>query len=471
MARRDVYLYQQIADKIAQDIDSGLYVSGDKLPSLRSLVRHFQVSLATAVQALTVLESQGRVEARPKSGYYVLPVIKTAPPAISRSSRSANKVSVGQLAQSLVEESRSKGLIRLGAAVPGTDLLPLGKLGRSLAGASRRHYLESGVYGDSQGHIDLRRAIARLMKTCDVSCKPGNIIVTNGCLEALTLSLRAITKPGDTVALESPTYFGVLQVMESLGLKALELATHPNEGIDLTALKYAVNHYPLKACVLMPSFSNPLGALMPNQNKRQVVHLLEKNQIPLIEDDVYGSLSHSGRRPPSAKSFEQHGGVIYCSSISKILAPGYRLGWIAAGRYHEKIAYQKFLGNISTSSIPQLALSEYLHSPGFRRQQQKNISVYRQRMEQLRHTVLRYFPSDTPMTEPQGGFILWVELPKEVDCMKLYVNAIQKGVAISPGVLFSAKPQYRHHIRLSCGVVQTDEMKRGIKILAKLISK
>lgn len=465
-----VFLYQKIASLIASDIEAGLYITGDKLPSLRNMVQLHQISLATAVQALNLLVDQGLLEAKNKSGYYVIGALTAAVPAMSKPPSKARIVSVGQLAQSLVAESQSKKLIRLGAAVPGGDLLPLAKLSRSLAGVARRHYKEAGVYGESQGHILLRRQIARLMANGACRCSPDQIIITNGCLEALTLSLRAICKRGQTVAVESPTYFGVLQVIESLGLKALEIATHANDGIDVSALRASIKKNVINACVLMPSFSNPLGSLMPEGNKEQVVHMLEKANIPLIEDDVYGSLAHEGKRPPMAKSFEQQGGVIYCASFSKTLAPGMRLGWIVAGKHHDEIAYQKFLGNISTASLPQIALAEFLASPAYRRLQKKNIQTYKQRMEQLRFLIMRYFPAGTRLSSPKGGFILWVELPKSFDSMELYKQALQKGVAISPGILFSSRGQYKNHIRLSCGSALSESMVRGVKILGRLLA-
>ena len=298
---------------------------------------------------------------------------------------------------------------------------------------------------------------------------PDDIIITNGCLEALGLALRAVAKSGDTIAIESPTYFGVLQVIESLGMKALEIPTHARSGIDPAALAKSIKQRRIAACVLMPTFNNPLGSAMPDAHKQEVVYLLAKNGIPLIEDDMYGALSYEPRRPKSAKAFDSHGNVLYCSSFSKTVSPGLRIGWILAGRYQEQVRYQKFLDNICTASHPQLTLAEFLAKDGYRRCVRHAVRVYRQRMEQFRHWLTEAFPKGTRISNPQGGFLLWVELPESVNCLDLYQKAREKKIAITPGVLFSAQGQYQHHIRLSCGAVEGEQARRSIATLAKLM--
>ena len=471
MALNDSYLYEQIASDLVRAIDKGIHEPGQKLPSLRYISEQYEVSMATVIQAYQHLEQKGLIESRPKSGFFVSDrlAVQSEQPVLSQPDSSPTSVNVGHLAMSLINEARQPGMVRLGAAVPQSELLPLGSLSRTLAGIARRHNRAAATYEQSQGNLDLRKQIVHLMRESGVRCSANDIIITNGCLEAMGLALRAVAKSGDSIAIESPTYFGVLQVIESLGMKVLEIATHPATGIDIDALKKAIKRRRVAACVLMPSFNNPIGSSMPEEHKQQVVALLADNEIPLIEDDVYGALSYASKRPKSAKAYDTRGNVIYCSSFSKTVAPGLRIGWMLAGNYRQQVIYQKFLDNISTTIYPQLTLAEFLSKGGYRRCIRHSARVYQQRMEQLRRWVSEIFPSGTRITNPQGGFLLWVELPKKYNCVELYRKAMDKKIAITPGILFSAQGQYKNHIRLSCGSVEGEQARKSIMALARLL--
>ena len=468
---RENYLYEQLESDLSKDIYKGVYGVDERFPSLRYVSEQYDVSMATVIQAYQQLEVKGLIWSRPKSGYFVSAWQneKLEEPSVSSPKTRPSEVSVGHLAMSLINESRQPGLIKLGAAVPEPDLLPLASLSRTLAGIARRKHTASASYEDAQGNIELRKQIVHLMRESGVRCTAKDIIITNGCLEALGLALRVTAKTGDTIAIESPTYFGILQVIESLGMKALEIPTHAKTGIDPQALKKAIGKQNIAACILMPNFSNPLGATMPTENKQEVVELLAKHKIPLIEDDIYGSLSYESRRPKAAKAYDNNGNVLYCSSFSKTISPGLRIGWILAGKYQEQTLYQKFLDNISTSIYPQLTLAEFLSKGGFRRCVRHSAHIYRQRMDQLRRWVADAFPKGTRITNPNGGFLLWIELPKTYDAVTIYQKAIAKKIAITPGILFSAQDQYKNHIRLSCGAVEGEQARKAINTLVKLL--
>jgi len=464
------FLYEQISKDISSAINDGEYHFNSRLPSLREVSEMYSVSMATAIQAYQTLEDKGLIESRPKSGYYVTSMLnkQIAQPAISQPTVTPTTVTVAQLAMTIVNDARQPRVVNLGAAVPGTDVLPLGQLARSMAGVSRREWKAAGNYEDARGNEVLRKEITRLMRDTGCRCKADEIIITNGCLEALNLALRTVAKPGDTIAIESPTYFGILQTIENLGMRALEIPTHPAHGIEPDALKHALKKQKISACILIPSFSNPLGSCMPEKNKQDIVALLEKAKIPLIEDDVYGFLSYEQPRPKSAKSYDKTGNVIYCSSFSKTVAPGIRIGWMIPGRFTEQVAYQKFLDNISTAVHPQLALAEIIHRGQFKKAVRQSARLYQHRMEQLRYWITEYFPEGTRLTVPQGGFVIWLELPKQIDALELYRKAMEKRISISPGQLFSSQTQYKHHIRLSCGAVDGELAHKSVKTLGKL---
>ena len=468
---RETFLYEQLAADLSQAIHQGIYSIDERLPSLRHISEQYEVSLATAIQAYQNLEQDGLIESRPRSGYYVCPWFaeQLDEPVISQPRPSPTEVNVGYLAMSLINEARQPGLVKLGAAVPEAGLLPLGTLSRTLAGIARRENRAPSRYEETQGNAGLRKQIARLMRDSGVRCTPDDIIITNGCLEALGLALRATSNTGDTIAIESPTYFGVLQVIESSGMKVLEIPTHASSGIDLDALERSIRKRKITACVLMPTFNNPLGSSMPEENKQRLVKMMDRHNIALIEDDVYGSLSYEPRRPKSAKAYDASGNVLYCSSFSKTVAPGLRVGWILAGRFQEQVKYQKFLDNICTASHPQLVMAEFLAKDGYRRCVRHSARIYRQRMDQLRRWVSDAFPKGTRITNPKGGFLLWVELPKTCSSIDLYQKAMAKKIAITPGLLFSAQGQYQHHIRLSCGAIEGEQARKSIGTIARLL--
>jgi len=467
------FLYEQVAEDMRHAITIGTYSSEERLPSLRKITSLYGVSLATAIQAYQWLEDSGFVEARPKSGYYVLPrgCGKACEPEVSNPRMKASEVTVGELALGILEEARRPDLINLGAAVPGEDLLPLKNMSRIYAGVARREEALLGHYEAQQGNELLRKQISRQLRSSGVRVHPDEVIITNGCMEALILSLRAICKVGDTVAIESPSYYGMLQAAELLRLNVLELPTHPRDGVDLNALQQALDKKMINVCLFMPSFNNPLGSSMPHKNRKQLVEMLAAENVPLIEDDIYGDLSYDTPRLPAAKSFDCHGNVLLCSSFSKTLAPGYRIGYVVPGKYFDAVLKRKFLGNVASAGIPQVALAEFLRKGSYERVVRKAALHYKQRTDRLRQLVLQYFPEGTRVTQPQGGFVLWIEMPEHISGVALHDRALAAGISITPGVIFSPGGDYQHHIRMSASAVDGDAIDRAVKTLGELSNK
>lgn len=470
MTATDDFIYTRVAAEMAQAIRSGRIESGARLPSLRSLCTRHGISLSTALQAYRQLEGEGLIEARPKSGYFAAGAVcgVACEPAMSRPSAAPGEVTVARLALDILREARRSGVLNLGAVIPGPELLPLRRLLREMGAWARRRPEIIGGYELPAGNMELREQIARLLARDDCRCRPDEVVVTNGCMEALTLSLRAVAKGGDTIAIESPTFYGILQGIEALGMKALELPTHPRDGVDLDALQQALETQRIAAILLVPSFNNPLGSNMPLANRRRLAQLVERFGVPLIEDDIYGDLGFQQPRLPTVKSFDRSGNVLLCSSFSKTLAPGLRIGYVAPGRYAGRIEHLKLLGNIATAGLPQLALAGYLRHGGYERVVRQAAQTYRQRGERLRRLILEHFPEGTLVTQPQGGFVLWVELPPHLDGVRLYQAALGAGIAITPGVIFSPRGDYRHHVRISCGQVEGAALADGIQRLGRL---
>lgn len=469
-AARKTLLYEQVAGRIARLIERGTFRPGERIPSVRQLSRQQKVSITTALQAVRLLEDQGLVEARPQSGYYVRthPAAALPEPDISSPEPDPTQVNVHELVMMVLRDTQNPNLIQLGAAMPHPDLLATEKLNRILSSVARRAGSASGAYDIPPGCEALRIQIAQRAINAGCHLAPGDIVTTSGCLEAISLSLRAICRPGDTVAIESPTYFGVLEAMESMGLQALEIPTHPRDGISLDALQFAVEHTPVRACITS-NFNNPLGSCMPDENKEALVKLLAAHDIPLIENDVRGELAFSGQRPIAAKAYDRKELVLLCSSFSKDLSPGYRVGWVVPGKFKSTIEWLKYTTNVATATLPQLAIAEFLAGGGYDHHLRRIRRVYAQYVALLSQAVVRHFPQGTRLTRPLGGFVLWVQLPEYVDSLKLYKQALKAGITLTPGYIFSATRQYRSFIRLNAAF-WSDEVERAMGRLGQLIA-
>ena len=462
-------LYERVAIEIARLIEQGTFRAGDRVPSIRQLSKKFAVSINTIMQAYTMLEDQRLIEARPQSGYYVrgrVPEIREKE-HVSRASIKPATVTISDLCKQVMCNMTNRELLPLGSAIPHIQHLPVDKLNRIMAGELRRFSEESVSYQMPLGYERLRVQIARRALAAGISAGPGELLITSGCVEAVLLALRATCKTGDTIAVESPFYFNFLQMIAFLGLKALEIPSTPREGISIEALRYAIEQNKISACLVISNFGNPLGSLMPDERKRELVELLASHKIPLIEDDIYGDLAFANDRPSTAKSFDRSDLVIYCSSFSKTIAPGYRVGWTIAGRFQAEIERLKMMMNVATSSPPQLALAEFLATGGYDHHLRTIRRIHARNISQMADAVVRYFPEGTCMTRPEGGFILWVEMPVGTDSIKLYNRALERGISIVPGPLFSLSGKYRNYIRLSAAL-WTERIESGIRTLGEL---
>ncbi len=449
---RPATLYEQLAAEIDSQIQAGTFQCGDRLPSVRQVSQQKGLSVTTVLQAYHLLEDRGAVEARPQSGYYVrapLPPSPAPQPQITGQPFDPARVRIDDLAMLVLHDVLNKNLVQFGAALPAPELLPTARLNRILARHARSGNPIYNTSGQPEGALELRTQVARRTFLMGCTLAPDDIVITSGCTEALYLALSAVCKPGDLVAIESPTYFGILQVLQSLGLRALEIPTHPTTGISLEALRFAIENHPVKAAVVMTNFNNPLGSLMPVENKRKLVEILAAAEIPLVEDDIYGELSFTGQHPGAAKTYDRQGLVLLASSFCKDVSPSYRIGWIAPGRYKEAVLRLKMATSLSTAVLPQMAIAEFLESGGYDHHLRTIRRAYAQKVSQMAHAVARNFPPDTLLTNPQGGFVLWVEMPPKVDSLALYHQALQAGITLAPGYLFSATPKYRNYIRLN----------------------
>lgn len=466
-------LYEALADDIAQSIRTGVMKFGDRLPSVRQASTSRGVSPSTVFEAYYLLEARGLIRARERSGYYVTADSAALPPEPGMSIPAdvqSKPVDVSELVFEVLESTRTRDVVPLGSAFPSPLLFPLPRLARAMAASVQRMDPWSTVDDMTPGNASLRRQIALRYLADGLQVHTDDIVITNGALEALNLCLMAATRPGDAVIIESPTFYGALQALERVGLRAVEVPTHPREGIDLAALESALIKHSPKACWLMTNFQNPLGSLMPDQNKRDLVQLLTRHDVPLIEDDVYGELYFGSKRPVPAKAFDTEGLVMHCSSFSKCLAPGYRVGWAVPGRYKQAVARHQLTTTLSASAPAQLALAEYLAKGGYDRHLRQLRHALSVQQNEFMQAVIRHFPPGTRATRPNGGYFLWLELPGTVNALDIHRQALSLGISIAPGPMFSAQRAYTNCIRLNYGHPWDKRIAAAVEMLGKLVS-
>lgn len=470
-------LYENLANEFATLIGSGQLRPGDRLPSVRHLARQRALSISTVVQALRTLESRGMVEARPQSGYFVRRrsprVIESVMPA---GAPAPVDVGVSRRLVQVLRANEAPGMVPLGSALPAPELLLAPRLNRLYASIARRQpRLLAGSSHSDLTEAPLRQAITRRALQWGCPIAADELVVTNSCTEAMMLCLRAVTKPGDTVAVESPTYYVMLQLLESMGLRALEIPTDPLTGVSLDALELATRKPAaeggIAACLLIPNGANPLGSVMPDAAKQRLASLLAARDVALIEDDIYGDICFTGSRPRPIHAFDGSGNTMLCTSFSKTVSPSLRVGFVAAGKRAADVVLQKTLTSGKTNPLTQHVIAALMESRGFDVHLRTLRRRFAEQIARTRDAVARHFPAETRVTDPQGGFVLWLELPPEVDCSALHRRAAAEGVAFVPGEMFSAGGQYKNCLRIACGQPWSERLEEGVKRLGQLVAR
>ncbi len=472
-AASENFRYLKLAGEIENKVNLGVYLAGEKLPSIRKLHAQTGYSITTVYQAFIELEKRGIVEARQKSGYYVKPLLHQIlpTPTIKRHRAVPKKVTINNLASSIVESMGDPGMLRLGGTVVDPELLPYKQLMAAVKSIPAKNFKNLlTLYENPMGSRDLRRQIAKRSLHISQKATPDDIVITNGCIEAVSLCLQAIAGPGETIAVESPTYPWILQVIEDLGMFALELSTDPETGIDLDAFKRAVAGNPVSGCILIPNFHNPLGFEMPEARKQALVKFLNDRDIPIIEDDIHGDLFFGRSRPVAMQSFDNKGQVLYCSSFSKTLSPGLRIGWAVPGKYRDKVKRLKLNSSIATASMSQYLVAEFLKSGSYDRHLRTLRGALKNQASNTALAVARHFPPGTRITAPKGGLTLWLELNPAVDGMRVFNVARKQKIAILPGIMCSTTQKYRNFIRISCGFRWNDALEKGIAALGQIVT-
>ncbi|SFU81723.1 aminotransferase-like domain-containing protein [Pseudoduganella namucuonensis] len=465
-----INLYEQLANELGGHIAERVFAPGDRLPSIRHLAQQKRLSISTVLQALRLMEDRGLIEARPQAGYYVRHRARML--AVMTDTEHLKEpafVGINNLLMRVLKANETPGVVQLGSAWPPDELLPIKRIQKGVSAVARRDPALLGKVScyEINEPAFVRQVVRRALDWGKLD--PAEIVSTSSCTEAISLCLRAVAKPGDTIAIESATYFVLLQLIESLGMKALEIPTHPTTGPSIDALELAFNAGLVQACLFIPNANNPLGCIMPEENKKRLAALLSHHGIPLIEDDVYGDLCFTHERPWPVKAYDTTGHVLLCSSFSKAVSPASRVGYVVAGRWAQEVALLKMVSSGSTSTFFQAVLADFLTGSSYEIQVRKMRRALAQRIARMSDAVAASFPHECSISEPQGGFVLWVQMPPQVDALALHGRAVGQGVAFMPGQLFSASGKYGNYLRLNCGNAWSPEVEGAVARLGALV--
>lgn len=480
----DTPLYLQLAHWLRDRIEQAAMGEGTRLPSVRTLAAQREISVSTALQALRWLETRGYIEARPRSGYFVAKRArrvkrgagagepKGAGP--NRWARPAPELDAQSRDHLAIAAAPPPTAVRLDLASAETALYPVERFGVLLRRLAYQHRDLVGSHVRGTGYPALRAQVARQAMQYACELDPDELVVTNGCVEALNLALRAVARPGDIVAVESPTYFVLLQMLRALEMRVYPIPCKPRTGMDIDALKEALDRgVPIKAVVTVANGNNPLGSVLSDTHKRTLVALLREHDVPLIEDDIFGDLCFGETRPRPVRSFDDgHGNVLLCGGFSKSLAPGLRLGWIAGGRFSERVKALKYTTSMATAELQQAAVAELLATGGYALHLRRLKAALQRQQQMLREAVLRFFPVGTEVTDPAGGLVLWAKLPaidgQRRSTRALFEQARAEGIGFAPGHLFGEGEAFDDCLRLNAGNRWTSEVEAAVERLGAL---
>lgn len=467
------FRYVALADEIQENISQGIFSPGEKLPSLRKLHHQLGLSISTVHQAYIELEKRGRVEAREKSGFYVRALLKS-PLAVPKQADVKSlpcKVKVNDLAKTIIKDLQCDDVLQLGASIPARELMPLKQLSRILKSIhSDTLQNQISTYDLCGGSMELREALSKRMMGSAVPVTAEEIITTNGCLDAVSMCLRAVTQPGDAVLVESPAFHCFLQLLEDLNLYVVEIPGKPDEGLSPDAFKKVLSENKIKACLFNSNFQNPLGSVIRIKNKKAILQIAQEYKTPIIEDDIYGDLYFGSKRPGTFKGLDEKGMVLYCSSFSKSLAPGLRTGWTAPGRFFDAVERIKLNSTISSPAIGHTVVARFIQTGAYDRHLRQYRRHLKNQASAMAMAMAKYFPPDTQISFPRGGMFIWVVLNPKADSFDIYQKAYEKKISILPGTLCSTTDKFKNCLRINCGMKWSPRLEKGIKTLGRIIS-
>lgn len=441
------YKYEIFTRDIEMNINNGIYKPGYRLPSVRQIKEQYALSISTVQSGFEHLMIRGLVESIPKSGYYVaysaeVPKVNNFIQPFVRDATFAHHL---HLTSSIRNEEK---LTEFNATAPGDLMMPQKLILRTMQQVIREKGASLLRYYPSHGSAELRDNIIGRAATFQNIIRPEELLVTDGALQGLYIALASICEPGDVIAVESPCVFSALEVIRVLRLKVIEIPVDLQTGFDISFFKRACENVKIKAAIITANFHNPTGLLLSDEQKRALVSIAHQYNVALLENDIYGDLNFQGNRPSTFKTFDDSGLVLTYSSVAKTLSPGIRLGWLAAGKFSHRAEQIRFALGRSVSPLNQEIINRLIKGGSYDRHLRRFKMQLAKNAQFIKHTIAAYFPKETYITTPAGGYSIWVKMPDGTDMSNFYDQCKQMGIRFTPGFTFSFSDSYNNYFRV-----------------------
>ncbi len=478
-----VPLYQQIRDQMRQLIATGALPVGERLPPSRDLATRLGVHRTTVANAYAELTADGFIEGHVGRGTFVARGVE--PPRAPQSPRFSATLSNGYLWQMLFADApvddpldalvRDHGsaadprLISFTTARPADELMPVEDFRRVTNEVLRREGRTLLQLGPSDGYPPLKDFLRGELRREGINAGERELLITNGCQQALDLVRKVFLRPGDVVVMENPVYPGAIQTFAGRGLKCLGVPVDEN-GLNLDVLESVLTQQPVRLLLVTPSFHNPTGTTLTLEQRRRLLQMAARHHVPVIEDSIYSVLRFRGRDIPSLRALDTNGLVIHINSFSKVCFPGLRVGWIVAGEpVIERLRLAKQATDLHTDQLAQAALAEFGRRGLLARLTARARKLYRQRVEILEEAMAKHMPEEIRWSRPEGGMVMWVTLPAGLDAGALLVKARERNLVFAPGRFFYFQAIQPNTLRLGFSGVHEKKIPQGIEVLGALL--
>lgn len=460
-------LYQQLANSILERIRSGALPPGTRLPTVRQFARQLGVTRLTVHSAYAELQADGWVEATVGRGTFVAERIGELrpPPAVTLGS----EVTPAGVLSDILHVAQLPGLTVLARADPALDMFPLRQWQKAneMALASGGPALLS--YTTAQGDLVLRATLAELLRERGLTASPDEIVITAGVTQGLALTTGVLTRPGDTVLVEQPTYLGMLSLLSAHGVRVVGVPID-EEGLDVAAVELALRTERPVFLYTIPTYQNPSGICMSPERRAALLDVARRHNLLIVEDDIYGRLCYEGAPPAALKANDHTGHVIYLGSVSKNLMPGLRIGYtVASPALVQRLVIARQTQDLCSSPLTQRALATFIEQGWMHSHIKRMLPHYRERRDALLRAMECFFPDGVTWTLPRGGFSCWVTMPATISVKELYLSAIAREVAFAPGEVFASTSDDHSHLRLCFGAESPERITEAIATLGTLL--
>jgi 2-aminoadipate transaminase len=461
----DIPLYRQLFEQIAGEIRVGRMTQGDRLPPTRELAGQLGLNRTTVSAAYELLEAEGLIAGQVGRGSFV-----------RSAARAENAVDWRPLLDRGDARAASQGLsdgdgISFVMSRPSRDLFPLDDFRASCEAVLDRGDL-AGILqlGSPAGYEPLRRYLLEEARAQNLAGPGDDLVVTNGCQQAVDLIARVLLRAGDAVILEDPVYPGIRNLLSSMGARLVGIPVGP-DGMDIAQLERAIERERPRFLMVTPNFQNPTGATLPAAARRQLIEIARAAGIPIIENDAYGELRYFGDDLPAIKQLDTRGGTALLRSFSKVSFPGLRVGWaIGPKALLDRIRQAKESSDLHTDQLSQAVLLEFAKSGRLADHRARVLSAGAERLQATLEACRSELPAGTLWTRPEGGMNVWVRLPEACDASQLLAPAREAGVTYLPGRAFAVARQEASTLRLSFAGLEPEQIRQGLKILGKVVS-